>query len=210
MMRILLTDDHAVVRHGLQHILAKAYPEATFGEACNAEELLHRLQGQEWDVLILDISMPGRSGLEVIEQVRQRKPHLPVLVLSMHPEQQYARRMFRGGASGYLTKDSASTELAQAVAQVLAGQKYVSATLAQEMASSLKGNTSPTPHTALSDREFQVLRRLAAGQRVADIARELSLTVPTVSTYRARVLDKLNLTSTAQLTRYALEYGLIE
>src|SRR6266567_2132705 len=182
-MRILLADDHAVVRHGLKQILADEFKRATFGEARNAQEALNLVWKESWDVAVLDITMPGRSGLEVLREIKKSKPKLPVLVLSMHPENQFAVRVLKRGASGYMTKESAAVELVGAIKKVLAGGRYVSPSLAEKMAAAMTLDFRKPPHERLSNREFQVLRLIASGLRVSDIARELCLSVHTISTH---------------------------
>src|ERR1043166_8358356 len=175
-MRILLTDDHALVRQGLRLILADHFKNATFGEARNAHEALTKVWGKEkWDVVVLDVTMPGRSGLEVLKEIKRSKPKLPVLVVSMHPEDQFAVRILKAGASGYLTKESAGEELVGAIKKVMGGGKYVSPSLAERMASYLAIDVQKAPHERLSDREFLVLRMIASGKTVSEIAKELSL-----------------------------------
>ena len=208
-MKILLADDHAVVRHGLKQILTDAFKRATYGEARNAQEALDLVWKQEWDVVVLDITMPGRSGLEVLREIKQSKPRLPVLVLSMHPENQFAVRVLKCGAAGYMTKESAPEELVGAVKKVLAGGRYVSNALAENLAASLSANQK-APQEKLSDREFQVLRLIASGKMVTDIARELSLSVKTISTYRSRVLEKMGMKNNAELMHYAIQHRLVE
>src|ERR1051326_8683944 len=201
-MKILLTDDHAVVRHGLKQILADEFKKATFGEARNAQEALNRIWKEKWDVVVLDITMPGRSGLEVLKEIKRSKPKLPVLVLSMHPEDQFAVRLLKAGAAGYLTKESAGEELAGAIKKVLSGGRYISPSLAERMASYLDIDVQKPPHERLSDREFLILRMIASGKQVSQIAKDLSLSVATVSTYRARILEKMDMKNNAELTRY--------
>jgi two-component system invasion response regulator UvrY len=208
-MRILIADDHAVVRHGLKQILADAFSQAVFGEAGNAEEVFSQIGKEPWDVVVLDISMPDRSGLEVLCDIRKARPELPVLVLSMHPENQFAVRVLRDGASGYLTKASAPEELVGAIKKVLAGGRYVSPVLAEKLAADLSVNTDKAPQEFLSNREYQVLRLLASGKIVSEIAGELRLSVKTISTYRARVLEKMRLRNNAQLMHYAMEHHLV-
>jgi two-component system invasion response regulator UvrY len=209
-MKILLADDHAVVRHGLKQILADDFKRATFGEARNAQEALDLVWKENWDVVILDITMPGRSGLEVLREIKKSKPKLPVLVLSMHPENQFAVRVLKRGASGYMTKESAPEELVGAVKKVLAGGRYVSASLAEKLASYLASDTQKPAVETLSDREFQILRLLASGKTVSEIARELSLSVKTISTYRSRILEKMGLRNNAELMHYAMQHQLVE
>ncbi|HEY3860288.1 MAG TPA: response regulator transcription factor [Verrucomicrobiae bacterium] len=208
-MKILLADDHAVVRHGLKQILTDAFKRATYGEARNAQEALDLVWKQNWDVVVLDITMPGRSGLDVLREIKQSKPRLPVLVLSMHPENQFAVRVLKSGAAGYMTKESAPDELVGAVKKVLAGGRYVSNALAETLAASLSTTQKP-PQEQLSDREFQVLRLIASGKMVTDIARELSLSVKTISTYRSRVLEKMGMKNNAELMHYAIQHRLVE
>ena len=209
-MRILIADDHAVVRHGLKQILADEFKRAVFGEARNAQEALNRVWKGAWDVMILDITMPGRSGLEILGEIRRSAPGLPVLILSMHPENQFAVRVLKSGAAGYLTKDSAPEELVGAVRKILGGGRYVSAALAEKLASYVAGNSHKPPQESLSDREFQVLRLIASGKIVSEIAAELSLSVKTISTYRSRILEKMGLRNNAELMRYAIQHQLVE
>lgn len=203
-------DDHAVVRRGLKQILASEFHTAQFGEAGNAQEAINRIWREVWDVVVLDISMPGRSGLEVLEVSQRSHPRLPVLVLSMHPEDQFAVRVLKLGAAGYMTKESAPDELVGAVKKVMAGGRYVSAALAEKMAAYLHVDTQRAPHEHLSNREFQVLQLLASGRTASEIATELSLSVKTISTYRSRLLEKLNMKSTAELMHYAIENRLVK
>jgi DNA-binding NarL/FixJ family response regulator len=208
-MKILLADDHAVVRHGLKQILTDAFKRATYGEARHAQEALDLVWKQDWDVVVLDITMPGRSGLDVLREIKKFKPSLPVLVLSMHPENQFAVRVLKCGASGYMTKESAPEELVGAVKKVLAGGRYVSNSLAENLAASLSASQK-APQEKLSDREFQVLRLIASGKMVTDIARELSLSVKTISTYRSRILEKMGMKNNAELMHYAIQHRLVE
>jgi two-component system, NarL family, invasion response regulator UvrY len=209
MTRILIADDHAVLREGLKQILAEEFPQAVFGEAGTTQETLRFLREQPWDLLVLDIFMPGRSGLEVLQEVRRSQPLLPVLVLSSAPEEQLALRVLRAGASGYLNKQSAPEDLVQAVKKVLAGGKYVSATLAERLASEV-GQTVQLPHQKLSDREFQVMQMLVAGQSLKEIAAELCLSVKTISTFHTRILVKLKVQNNVEMVHYALEHRLTE
>lgn len=208
-MNVLLADDHAVVRQGLKQILSSELRGIYFGEASNAREAIERVSKEKWDVVVLDITMPGRGGLEVLKEIKATRPKLPVLVLSMHPEDQFAVRILKAGASGYMTKESAPLELVKAVRKVLAGGRYVSPSLAETMASLLAKDTQKQPHERLSDREFMVLQLIASGKPVGVIARELSLSVKTVSTYRARVLEKMGMTNNAELTHYAIHNKLV-
>jgi two-component system invasion response regulator UvrY len=211
MKRILLADDHDVVRQGLKQILVEATPDAVFGDASSGSEVLKLVRSAPWDVVVLDISLPDRSGLDVLKELRQSDPGLPVLVLSMHPEEQFAVRVLRAGAAGYLTKRSAPQELVAAVRKVLAGGKYVTQSLAEKLAAVVDfGRPSGEPHERLSDREYQVFRMLASGQTVKEIGEELSLTPQTVSTHRARILEKMGLETNAELAQYARRAGLLE
>lgn len=209
-MKILLTDDHAVVRQGLKLILADRFKRAVFGEARNAQEALARVDKEKWDVAVLDVTMPGRSGLEALKEMKRMRPQMPVLVLSMHPEDQFAVRMLKAGAAGYLTKESAGNELVGAIEKVVGGGRYISASLAERMASYLDLDVQKAPHERLSDREFLVLRMIASGKTVSQIARELYLSVKTISTYRARVLEKMDMQNNAELTHYAVQKRLVD
>jgi len=182
----------------------------TWGEAENGQQVLDQVQGHEWDLLILDITMPGRGGLDVLKNLRALRPKLPVLVLSMHPEDQYGKRVLKAGASGYMNKESAPEELIEAVRKLLGGGRYVSPALAETLASDLSQDAGRPPHESLSDREFEVLRKLASGKTVSQIAEDLHLSVPTVSTYRARILEKMNMSTTAELMHYALRNRLVD
>ncbi|MGD2146344.1 MAG: response regulator transcription factor, partial [Anaerolineae bacterium] len=208
-IRVLVADDHAVVRRGLVQILDEAPDMAVVGQASTGQEVLRVVRETDCDVLVLDISMPGGGGLEALKQLRSFRPGLPVLMLSVYPEKQYATRALAAGAAGYLTKEAAPAELVAAVSQVARGETYVSGSLAATLAQRLRPG-EPMPHEALSDREFQVMRMLASGRRTTDIASDLSLSAKTVSTYRTRILSKLHLESTADLIRYALDHGLAE
>jgi two-component system, NarL family, invasion response regulator UvrY len=208
-MKILITDDHAVVRQGLKQILLEEFTRAEFGEATNAQEAIERVWKENWDVVVLDITMPGRSGLEVLKEIKKSRPKLPVLVLSMHPEDQFAVRLLKIGASGYMTKESAPNELVGAVKKVIAGGRYVSAALAEKMASYLAVDVQTPPHERLSDREFLVLRLIASGKTPTAIAKELALSVKTISTYRMRILEKMSMSNNAELTHYAIQNQLV-
>jgi two-component system invasion response regulator UvrY len=210
MIRVLVADDHAVVRRGLVQILAEAPDMVVAGEASTGREVLQAVWKHDYDVLVLDIAMPEGGGLEVLQQLQTLKPDLRVLILSMYPERQYAVRALKTGAAGYLTKESVPDELIAAIRKVARGGKYVSQSLAEQLAGELRGEVEKEPHETLSDRQYQVMTLLAAGKSITDVAEELSLSVKTVSTYRARILDKLNLKSTAEIIRYALEHRLVE
>jgi DNA-binding NarL/FixJ family response regulator len=209
-MKFLIVDDHAVVRQGLKQILAEEFEGATFGEAADGEEAIARMRQGEWDLVLLDITMPGRNGLDVLKELREINPQLRVLVLSVHSEDQYAVRVLRTGASGYLTKDTAPEELVGAVKKVLGGGRFVSLTLAEKLASELNEPKSRRPHELLSDREFQVMRMIATGKAAKEIGYDLSLSVKTVSTYRARILEKMDLKTNADIVRYAVQEGLVD
>ena len=209
-MRILITEDHAVVRQGLKLILADHFKKATFGEARNAHEALNRIWKEKWDVVLLDVTMPGRSGLEVLREIKRSRPKLPVLVFSMHPEDQFAVRILKAGAAGYLTKESPAEELVGAIQKVVAGGRYISPALAERMASYLNVDLKKAPHERLTDREFLILRSIASGKPVGQIAKELSLSVSTVSTYRTRILEKMHLKNNAELMHYAMRKGLVD
>lgn len=209
-MRILIADDHAVVRQGLKQILALAFKRASFGEAANSQQTLERVWKAHWGVVIVDLTMPGRSGLEVLKEIKQAHPALPVLILSMHPEDQFAVRLLKAGAAGYMTKESAPEDLVGAVRKAIAGGRYVSPGLAEKLASFLVSDVQVAPHERLSDREFLILRLIASGKSVSIIARELSLSVKTVSTYRSRLLEKMSLSNNAELVHYAFHNNLVE
>jgi len=210
MIRIVIADDHPIVREGLKQILSGAPDLGLVGEAQNGQEVLERVREQEFEVLVLDLSMPGRSGIELIRQVREEKPKLRILVLSMHQEQQYAVRAIKAGAAGYLTKEGAAAQLVPAIRKVAGGGAFVTAAVAEQLALSAMPQVDAPPHHNLSDREFQVFRLLASGKSVSDIARELSLSVKTVSTHKARLMQKMNLGNPAELVRYALHHRLID
>src|ERR1700730_6202444 len=194
MLRILIADDHALVRKGLKQILLEEYPSAVVEEANDGEGVIKKSISNEWDIIISDLSMPGRSGLDVLKQVKQNLPKLPVLILSIHPEEQYAIRVLKAGAAGYLSKDSANEELVEAVQRVLQGRKYISPSIAEKIAEYLGHDSSDkASYEFLSNREFEVFTRLASGKTVSEIADQLSLSATTVSTYRSRILEKMNM-----------------
>jgi DNA-binding NarL/FixJ family response regulator len=197
------------VRQGLKQILAEEFTKAEFGEATNAQEAIDRVWKENWDVVVLDITMPGRGGLEVLKEIKKSRPKLPVLMLSMHPEDQFAVRLLKIGASGYMTKESAPNELVGAVKKVIAGGRYVSPALAEKMASYLAIDVQTPPHERLSDREFLVLRLIASGKTPTKIARELGLSVKTISTYRMRILEKMSMSNNAEITTYAIQNQLV-
>jgi DNA-binding NarL/FixJ family response regulator len=210
MKRILIVDDHEVVRRGLRGILTEAFPDAECGEASDSREAMGALTSATWDLVLLDINLPGRSGLEVLADLRQMQPSLPVVMLSVYPEADYAVRAIRMGAAGYLTKQTAADELLAAVRKALEGGKYVTASLAETLARTLGGEIQSLPHESLSPRELQVLRLIVAGRSLKEIAAELSLSEKTVGTYRTRISDKMGLRTNVELTRYAMQNGLAE
>jgi two-component system, NarL family, invasion response regulator UvrY len=209
MLRILIADDHTVVRKGLRQILLEEYPSAQITETADAATLFMKVLREEWDVVITDISMPDKSGLEVLQQIRRDHPRLPVLILSAHSEDQYAIRALKAGANGYLCKDSASEELVFAIRRILLGKKYITSSLAEKLAFHLDQEIDRPPHESLSDREFEVMKFLAAGKVVSEIASQLCLSVTTISTYRARILTKMSMKTNYDLTRYAMENNLL-
>lgn len=209
MIRILIADDHAIVRKGLKQLLLEEFPSAKVEETGDAENLVNKAIQLDWDVVICDMSMPGRSGLDALRQIKQASPSLPVLIMSMHPEDQYALRVLKAGASGYLSKESIHDELIKAIHTVLLGKKFITPSIAEKLAEAFDADAGQLPHEVLSDREFDVFKLLAGGKSVSEIASQLSLSVTTVSTYRARIMEKMSMRSNADLTRYALEKGLI-
>jgi two-component system, NarL family, invasion response regulator UvrY len=209
MIRILLVDDHPVVRQGVRSILIDRFPDAVVAEAGDAPAALREVADAEWDVVLVDISMPGPSGLDLIKELRRQRPALPLLVVSMHPAAQFARRALSAGALGYLTKDSAPEEFVMAIEQARRGRRYVGPDAGEVLLSWREKSEAP-PHDSLSDREYQVLRLLGSGRTVSDIARSLGLSVKTVSTYRTRVLEKLGMRTNAELMRYAIENQLLD
>lgn len=207
--QIIIADDHAVVRKGLKQILLDEMIDAHISEAGSAEQLLEMMRQQKFDLVVSDISMPGRSGIDLLKQLHIDYPTLPVLILSMHPETQYAVRALKAGAAGYLTKDTASEEFVKAVQQILNGRKYISPMLAELLADNVSGIITETSHEILSDREFEVLKLIAKGKSISEIGELLSVSVNTVSTYRSRTLEKMKLQTNADLTWYAIENKLI-
>jgi DNA-binding NarL/FixJ family response regulator len=207
---ILIVDDHAIVRRGLKEILVRELQDVVCGEAGDAQHALAQIVGGVWNLLILDITMPGRSGLDLLAELKQRTPELPVLVLSVHPENQYGKRVLKAGAAGYMNKEAAPEELVKAIRKILAGGVYVSTALAERLASDLSRDIGRLPHELLSVREFEVLRMLASGKGITQISEELHLGVTTVSTYRARILEKMHMATTSELMRYAIDNRLID
>ncbi|TAL09150.1 MAG: response regulator transcription factor [Nitrospirae bacterium] len=207
--RVLVADDHPVVRQGIKQILQDAHDIAVGGEAKDGDEVLKRVRSGGWDGLVLDLSMPARNGLDLLQQIKRETPKLPVLILSMHAEDQFAVRLLRAGASGYVAKESAPEELVKAVRKVCSGGKYISPSLAEMLADNLEHPSSKAPHDILSDREHQVLLMIGAGSSIKEIGEELRLSVKTVSTYRTRILQKMGLRTNAQLIRYAIREKLV-
>jgi DNA-binding NarL/FixJ family response regulator len=201
-IRILLVDDHAVVRLGVKQVLADSIPESVFEEAGSAEEALSRVRTSAFDIAILDIALPGESGLDVLKKIKQIRPRLPVLMLSVYAEEEFAVRTLRAGAAGYVTKKAASTDLAEAVRRIVAGGRYVTDSVAEKLAEEVQRGVAPSPHERLSDREYQVFRLLGKGKSVTQAAEEMSLSVQTISTYRARILEKMGMSSNADLVEY--------
>ena len=211
MIRIVIADDHAIVREGLKRIVSEADDMQIMGEAADGSEVMERVRELEFDVLVLDLSMPGRSGMELIKLVKAERPKLRILILSMHQESQYAVRAIKSGSSGYLTKESAPSQLVQAIRRIAGGGAYVTPEVAEQLAlGAMPGAQGQAPHEALSDREFQVLRLLAGGESVTAIAERLSLSVKTVSTHKANLMHKMNLQNASELVRYAVKHGLLD
>lgn len=208
-MKILIADDHAVVRKGLVQILHEEFALAAITEVSNGNEVLLEVEKDTWDIILMDISMPGRNGLETLKQLRANGVKTPVLMLSMHPEEQYAVRVLKSGASGFLNKQSATDELLVAIHKILSGRKYVTPSIAEKLAETVGDRAEKLNHELLSDREMQVLQFIASGKTVSDIADELALSVNTISTYRSRILEKLQLNNNAELTRYALDNKIV-
>ncbi len=210
MIKILIADDHTIVREGLKQILAETSDIVVSGEASSGQDTLRKVRAQHFDLILLDISLPGISGLDVLKQIKSLKPGLPILILSMYPEEQYAVRTLRAGASGYLTKESASVELIKAIREVAQGKKYITMSLAEKIAVSWDTQMAGPLHETLSDREYQVLCLIASGKTVKEVSRLLSLSVKTVSTHRSRILKKMDMRNNAQLTHYAIKHNLIQ
>jgi len=209
MIRILIADDHAIVRKGIQQILSEGFPNAEIDEVANAEAMISKIMESEWDVIISDLSMPGRSGLEAIPQIKQINPKLPVLIMSIHSEDHYAIRVLKAGGSGYLSKDLAPDELVTAVKRVLTGKKYITANVAEKLASMVDKDENKPLHQMLSDREFTVLQLLGSGKSLSEIAESMILSINTVSTYRSRILVKMNLKNNTDITLYCIENKLM-
>jgi DNA-binding NarL/FixJ family response regulator len=210
MIRVVLADDHTIVREGLKQLLSAAGDIQVLGEAQNGHEVMERVRELDFDLLLLDMSMPGRSGIELIKLVRTEKPRLKILILSMHEENQYAVRAIRAGASGYLTKESASRQLLEAIRKVASGGAFISAEVAQQLALGAMPDAQGPPHAALSDREYQIFLLIAHGKSMSDIAAQLNLSVKTVSTHKTNILQKMNMATPAELIRYALTNRLLD
>lgn len=210
MIKILIADDHTIVREGLKQIVANTDDMEVADEARTGYEVLNKVRNHDYDMVVLDISMPDKHGLDILKQLKSQKPLLPVLVLSMHPEEQYAVRALKGGAAGYLTKESAPDELITAIRRISMGRRYISTSLAEKLAFDLTRDSRKPLHVTLSDREYQVMCMIAAGKRPKDIADELCLSIKTISTYRSRILAKMGMKNNAELTRYAIKQGLVE
>jgi DNA-binding NarL/FixJ family response regulator len=208
-MKILITDDHPIVRQGLKQLLKETFESVVVDEAGNGTESLDKIKKEKYDIVLLDIAMPGMNGLEALKEIQKINKTLPVLIISIYPEDQYALRCLKAGASGYLTKDTASDELTLAVERILSGKKYVSPTLADKLARHLNEGTPKLPHELLSDREDQVMRYIASGKTAAEIAAELNLSVKTINTYRNRILKKMQIKNSAELIRYAVQNQLL-
>ena len=209
MLKILIADDHPVVRRGVRQVLSEEPDMGTFGEAQNSQEVLQLVKQNDWDVVVLDITMPGRGGIDILRELKRERPKLPVLILSVHPEDQYAVRALKAGAAGYITKESVTNELVEAIRKVLKGGRYVSASLAERLALRLGEDISRPVHEALSNREYQVMILIASGKRLGEIAEGLSLSVKTISTYRQRILEKMKMRNNSELIRYAIKHGFV-
>ena len=209
MIKVLIADDHPIVRAGLKQVIEKSPDMKVAGEALNGQEVLESVSRERWDIVILDFSMPGRSGLDVIKEIRRERPSLPILVLSMHPEAELAPRLLKAGVAGYLMKESATTELVNAIRRIHSGGRYVSPALAEKLAGDLAIATGKQRHELLSDREYQVLLFIAEGRTAQEIAMELSLSIKTVRTYRDRVMEKLSLKNDVELSHYVTEHRLV-
>lgn len=209
-MKILIVDDHSVVRQGIKQILLEMSEPVTVGEAGNGCDAMRLLRDERWDMVLLDISLPGKNGIEVLKQIKAEWKELPVLMLSMYSEDQYALRAIRAGASGYMTKETAPDELLTVINKVRGGGRYIRPEMAEKLVFDMDGTREELPHLALSDREFEVLRFIASGRTVSEIAEELALSVKTISTYRSRILEKMKMKHNAELTHYAIKHSLVE
>jgi two-component system, NarL family, invasion response regulator UvrY len=209
-MRILVADDHAIMRDGLINSLSRSFPDADFGEAGTSPDILSMIRDEKWDLVILDINIPGRNGLEVLKDIKEQIPDLPVIILSMYPEDQFAIRTIKAGASAYLTKDTSVPELVKAIKTILEKKQYITSSVASLLTSEVRSNLSKPLHETLSDREFQVFKLISSGKTISIIAEELSLSVKTISVYRANILQKMNLKNNAEITNYAFRNNLAE
>jgi DNA-binding NarL/FixJ family response regulator len=209
-VKILIVDDHFVVREGLKTILAERFDEVSFGDAATGPEALEKAWAEPWDIVLLDINIPGRGGLDVLKELKQTLPKLPVIILSMHPEEQFAVRALKQGAASYIRKDSAGSELVRSVEAVLAGSKYITSSVAETLATHVEKDRPGAPHESLSDREYQVMCLLASGKTVKEVGSDLSLSVKTISTYRSRILEKMRMRNNSELMRYVVRHKLIE
>jgi len=209
-MKIVIVDDHELVREGLKKVLLKESGIQLVGEASNALELFKLLEETEVDLVVLDITMPGRSGLDIISEIKNLNDHIRILILSMHPEERFALRALKAGASGYLSKEAAARELVSAIRKIMSGGRYISAALADHLVNNLDKEPGKLPHETLSNREFEIFRLVAKGKSVGQIAEELILSVNTVTSYRSRMMEKMNFSSNAEIVRYAIEHNLIE
>ena len=210
MIRILIADDHPIVLRGLKQILSEEKDIASIGEAHNSQQVLELVKKKDWDMVVLDITMPGRGGVEILKELKKERPKLPVLVLSMHPEEQYGVRALKAGAAGYMTKENAPENLINAIRRILSGGKHISPALADILASDLQKESPDPRHKSLSDREYQVMIMIASGKSLREIAKELCLSVKTISTYRARILEKMGMKNNSQLVYYAIQNRLLE
>ncbi len=210
MIKILIADDHAIVRQGLKQILADTPDLAVRGEAQTGQEVLNKVRTGEWDLVVLDLAMPGRGGLDVLKELKRERPKLPILVLSIYPEDQYAVRVLKAGASGYLTKESAPEELIKAIRKITAGGKYVSSYVTEKLVFNLGRDAETPPHETLSNREYQVMCLIASGKTVKDVAKEMALSIKTISTYRVRILEKMKMKSNSELIHYGIRNQLVE
>jgi two-component system invasion response regulator UvrY len=210
MIKILIADDHAIVREGLKQILSESPDLVVVAEASTGQEVLEKIGKNDLDLVVLDIAMPGRGGLDILKEIKSQRPRLSVLMLSMYPEEQYAVRVLKSGASGYLTKESAPAELVKAIRQISQGKKYISPSLAEKLAIDLEISPDRPPHETLSDREYQVMCMIASGKTLREIADGLSLSIKTISTYRSRILEKMNMKTNAELTHYAIKNRLVD
>jgi two-component system, NarL family, invasion response regulator UvrY len=208
MINILIVDDHAIVRRGLMQIMREE-PDIEVSETANSREALKLVREKSWDMLVLDLDLPGKSGLELLKEIKNERPALPVLILSVYPEEQFAVRTLKAGAAGFMSKDTAPEELIKAIRKVLSGGKYINESVAEKLLSGLSSKIDGMPHEGLSDREFQILCLFGSGKSVSEIAAELSLSVATISTHRARILEKMSMKTTAELVRYAIENRLV-